>query len=150
MEARNKIQKTVLFEKINQHFNGNLKDKVFALWGLSFKPNTDDMREAPSRVLMEALWKAGAKVQAFDPEAMEETQSIYGNRDDLRLLGTKEEALKDADALVIITEWTNFRAPDFELINQLLREPLIFDGRNLFNPSRLSEKGFTYYSMGRK
>ncbi|MNR53867.1 UDP-glucose 6-dehydrogenase YwqF [compost metagenome] len=81
---------------------------------------------------------------------MEETQSIYGNRDDLRLLGTKEEALKDADALVIITEWTNFRAPDFELINQLLREPLIFDGRNLFNPSRLSEKGFTYYSMGRK
>ncbi|MNC40255.1 UDP-glucose 6-dehydrogenase YwqF [compost metagenome] len=81
---------------------------------------------------------------------MEETQNIYGNRDDLRLLGTKEEALKDADALVIITEWTNFRAPDFELINQLLREPLIFDGRNLFNPSRLSEKGFTYYSMGRK
>ncbi|MNF95036.1 UDP-glucose 6-dehydrogenase YwqF [compost metagenome] len=108
------------------------------------------MREAPSRVLMEALWKAGAKVQAYDPEAMEETQNIYGNRDDLRLLGTKEEALKDADALVIITEWANFRAPDFQLINQLLRKPLIFDGRNLFNPSRLSEKGFTYYSMGRK
>lgn len=150
VEARNTVQKKVLFEKIYQHFNGDLKDKVFALWGLSFKPNTDDMREAPSRVLMEALWKAGAKVQAYDPEAMEETQNIYGNRDDLRLLGTKEEALKDADALVIITEWANFRAPDFQLINQLLRKPLIFDGRNLFNPSRLSEKGFTYYSMGRK
>jgi len=150
VEARNNIQKKVLFEKIHQHFKGDLKNKIFALWGLSFKPNTDDMREAPSRVLMEALWKAGAKIQAYDPEAMEETQNIYGNRDDLSLLGTKEAALKGADALVIITEWANFRAPDFELISQLLRDPLIFDGRNLFNKNRMNEKGFTYYSMGRK
>lgn len=118
--------------------------------GLSFKPNTDDMREAPSRVLMEALWQAGASVQAFDPKAMEEAQRIYGSRDDLTLAGTKEAALKNADALIIVTEWQAFRAPDFDLLSQRLKQPLIFDGRNLFDPQRLSKRGFTYVSVGRQ
>ncbi|WP_350578794.1 UDP-glucose/GDP-mannose dehydrogenase family protein [Pseudomonas sp. HY2-MNA-CIBAN-0224] len=149
VESRNDEQKSVLFKKIFKHFNGDLKGKTFALWGLSFKPNTDDMREAPSRVLMEALWKAGAKVQAFDPEAMEETQRIYGSRDDLTLCGTKESSLKNADALIIVTEWQAFKAPDFELIKQQLHEPIIFDGRNIFEPSRIKKKGITYRSIGR-
>lgn len=150
VEFRNDEQKTVLFKKISEHFNGDLKGKTFALWGLSFKPNTDDMREAPSRVLMEALWEAGAKVQAFDPEAMEETQRIYGGRDDLILCGTKEVALKGADALAIVTEWQAFKAPDFDLIKEQLKLPLIFDGRNLFDTERLKNKGITYSSIGRK
>ena len=107
------------------------------------------MREAPSRVLMEALWNAGARVQAFDPEAMDECQRIYGQHNDLTLMGTKEAALKNADALVVVTEWQQFKAPDFNLIKAELNEPVIFDGRNLFNPSRLARKGFTYYSIGR-
>ncbi|MBA2778984.1 UDP-glucose dehydrogenase family protein [Billgrantia kenyensis] len=149
VEARNEEQKTTLFQKIHKHYQGNLAGKTFAIWGLAFKPNTDDMREAPSRVLMEALWQAGAKVQAFDPEAMEETQRIYGNRDDLTLCGTKEAALRGADALAILTEWQSFRAPDFELIKQQLAAPVIFDGRNMFEPKRMSIKGFTYNSVGR-
>ncbi|EWG99100.1 UDP-glucose dehydrogenase family protein [Halomonas sp. BC04] len=149
VEARNEEQKTTLFQKIHKHYGGKLAGKTFAIWGLSFKPNTDDMREAPSRVLMEALWRAGAKVQAFDPEAMEETQRIYGNRDDLALCGTKEATLRGAVALVIVTEWQSFRAPDFDLIEQQLAEPLIFDGRNMFEPRRMKVKGFTYYSVGR-
>lgn len=149
VEARNNEQKTTLFAKINKHFNGNLKGKTFALWGLSFKPNTDDMREAPSRVLMEALWEAGAKVQAYDPEAMHETQRIYGNREDILLCGTKESALKHADALVIVTEWQAFRAPDFDAIKELLSEATIFDGRNMYDLKRMQKRGFTYYSVGR-
>lgn len=150
VEARNNEQKTTLFNKIEKHFKGELKGKTFALWGLSFKPNTDDMREAPSRVLMEALWAAGAKVQAYDPEAMNETQRIYSNRDDLLLCGTKESALRNADALVIVTEWQAFRAPDFDLIKDMLREPTLFDGRNMYDPKRLTKRGFTYYSVGRQ
>ncbi|WP_027331212.1 UDP-glucose dehydrogenase family protein [Marinimicrobium agarilyticum] len=149
VEARNHEQKTTLFQKINKHYGGDLKGKTFALWGLSFKPNTDDMREAPSRVLMEALWAAGAKVQAYDPEAMEETQRIYSSRDDLNLCGTKESALRGADALIIVTEWQAFRAPDFDLLKEQLAQPLIFDGRNLYDPKRMVKKGFTYYSVGR-
>ena len=149
VESRNNQQKAVLFEKIDKHFKGDLAGKTFAVWGLSFKPNTDDMREAPSRVLMEALWKAGAKVQAYDPEAMEEAQRIYGARDDLTLCGTKESCLKNADALVIITEWQNFRAPDFDMIKGQLKHPLIFDGRNLFEPRRMQQRGITYYAIGR-
>ncbi|MEC4168266.1 UDP-glucose/GDP-mannose dehydrogenase family protein [Pseudomonas sp. MS-1(2024)] len=149
VESRNNQQKNVLFNKISNHFNGDLAGKTFALWGLSFKPNTDDMREAPSRVLMEALWKSGAKVQAFDPEAMEETQRIYGHRKDLSLCGTKEAALKGADALVIVTEWQAFKAPDLQSIKEQLGLPVIFDGRNLFEPARMSRKGLTYYSIGR-
>ena len=150
VEARNYEQKTTLFKKISNYYQGDLAGKTFAVWGLSFKPNTDDMREAPSRVLMEALWDAGAKVQAFDPEAMEETQRIYGDRDDLVLSGTKESALKGADALIIVTEWQTFRAPDFEVIKQQLSEPLVFDGRNLYEPSRMKKKGIRYYAVGRQ
>ena len=149
VEARNELQKEVLFHKIVAHYAGALAGKTFALWGLSFKPNTDDMREAPSRVLMEALWAAGANVQAFDPEAMEETQRIYGARDQLTLCGTKESALKGADALIIVTEWQSFKAPDFDLIKDQLNAPVVFDGRNLFDPLRMSKKGIRYYSIGR-
>ena len=149
VESRNNEQKCALFKKISKHFNGDLKGKTFALWGLSFKPNTDDMREAPSRVLMEALWGAGAKVQAFDPEAMDETQRIYGSRDDLSLCGTKESTLKGSDALVIVTEWQAFKAPDFNLIKEKLIQPVIFDGRNLFEPDRVARKNIRYYSIGR-
>jgi len=150
VEARNQEQKASLYRKVFDHFDGHLRGKTFALWGLSFKPNTDDMREAPSRVLMEALWQAGASVQAFDPKAMEEAQRLYGSRDDLTLTGTKEAALKNADALIIVTEWQSFRAPDFDQLSRLLKQPLIFDGRNLFDPQRLSKRGFTYVSVGRQ
>lgn len=149
VETRNDTQKTVLFNKIHKHYNGDLVGKTFALWGLAFKPNTDDMREASSRVLMEALWAAGAKVRAYDPEAMEETQRIYGCRDDLSLCGTKEAALKGADALVIVTEWQAFKAPDFEYIKKQLKQAVVFDGRNLFEPKRVARHGFDYYSIGR-
>lgn len=149
VEDINDSQKQKLPQYITRHFGDDLKGKTFALWGLSFKPNTDDMREASSRVLMEELWKRGATVQAYDPEAMDETQRIYGHRDDLRLMGTKEAALHKADALIICTEWQSFRAPDLEFIKQTLNQPVIFDGRNLFDPERLSRRGFTYYAIGR-
>lgn len=145
----NQAQKSKLFSYVTQHFGKDIKGKTFALWGLSFKPNTDDMREAPSRVLMEALWAAGAKVQAYDPVAMDETQHIYGLRDDLKLVGTKEAALEKADALIICTEWKIFRAPNFELIKSTLRNPVVFDGRNLYDPERMIEHGFEYYAVGR-
>jgi UDPglucose 6-dehydrogenase len=149
VEDRNDEQKTVIFDKIHRHFGGDLGGRTFALWGLAFKPNTDDMREAAARVLMEALWAAGARVQAYDPEAMEETQRIYGDRDDLVLCGTKEAALKGADALVVMTEWQVFRAPDFDMIAGRLAQPVIFDGRNLYDPERMARKGFAYYAIGR-
>ncbi|MBU9812019.1 UDP-glucose/GDP-mannose dehydrogenase family protein [Rahnella sp. C60] len=149
VEQVNYQQKYKLPAFIQRHFGDDLKGKTFALWGLSFKPNTDDMREASSRVLMEQLWAAGAKIKAYDPEAMNETQRIYGHRDDLELMGTKESALHNADALIICTEWQNFRAPDFDVIKKALKEPVIFDGRNLFDPERLEKRGFTYYGIGR-
>jgi UDPglucose 6-dehydrogenase len=149
VETVNYAQKEKLYEYISRHFSGDLKGKTVALWGLSFKPNTDDMREASSRVLMEKLWAAGAIVKAYDPEAMEETQRIYGSRDDLSLMGTKESALEGADFLVICTEWQAFRAPDFELIKEKLSVPLIFDGRNLYEPSLMMEYGLHYYAIGR-
>lgn len=150
-ESVNNRQKARLFEKLAKHFGGanKLSGKTIAIWGLSFKPNTDDMREAPSRTLMEALWQSGAKVQAFDPVAMDECQRIYGRRSDLTLMGTKEAALRQADALVIVTEWQQFRAPDFDLIKTELKNPVIFDGRNLYNPERMIRECITYYSMGR-
>jgi len=149
VESRNQAQKHVVFEKIKHYFKDGLNNKTFALWGLSFKPNTDDMREAPSRVVMEALWQAGARVQAFDPAAMEETQHIYGDHSDLMLCGTKEAALMGADALVIMTEWKNFRVPDFDRLKTSLKTPVIFDGRNLFEPARMRERGFDYFGIGR-
>lgn len=156
VERINDRQKNKLFEYICQHFGcdplapgDRLKGKVFALWGLSFKPKTDDMREAPSRVLMEALWAAGAIVQAYDPEAMEECRRIYGSRNDLQLMGTKEAALKGADILVICTEWQNFKAPDFDLIKSELLQPTIIDGRNLFDTEAMRNREFAYYGVGR-
>ena len=149
VEERNSRQKQVLFEKVNDYFQGELNGKTIALWGLAFKPDTDDMRDAPSRVLMEALWEAGAKVQAFDPEAMEEAQRIYGVRDDLQLCGTRQAALKGADALVICTEWKPFRAPDFDEMQDLLNQPVVFDGRNMYEPERMKNKGFVYKTIGR-
>jgi len=149
VEAVNYRQKEVLFNKIERHFNGDLEGKVIALWGLSFKPNTDDMREAPSRVLMEALWKAGARVQAFDPEAMAETRRIYGERDDPILCDSPETALEGADALAVATEWKVFRSPDFGKIMASLKAPVIFDGRNLYEPEYLKQQGFSYYAIGR-
>lgn len=149
VEERNAKQKQVLFDKISAYYKGDLRGKTFAVWGLAFKPNTDDMRDAPSRVLVEALWQVGAKVQAYDPEAMEEAQRIYGVRDDLQLCGTRQSALRGADALVICTEWKQFWAPDFEVMAQLLKEPLVFDGRNLFDPLLMKKKNFKYYAIGR-
>lgn len=149
VEAVNVRQKRVLPERVKAHFGGDLKGKTIAVWGLAFKPNTDDMREASSRVLMEELWESGAIVQAYDPEAMEECQRIYGSRDDLKLAGTKEAALRGADALVICTEWKAFRAPDIESIKGELRTPVVFDGRNLYEPHRMKAAGLTYYGIGR-
>lgn len=150
VEQVNSQQKYKLTQFIQHHFgHHDVKGKTFALWGLAFKPNTDDMREASSRVLMETLWESGASVQAYDPEAMPEAQCIYGHRADLKLMGTKEAALQGADALVICTEWQNFRAPDFDAIKLALKQPVIFDGRNLFDPERLQARGFTYYGIGR-
>ncbi len=150
VEHVNFLQKEKLFQKIKAHYNNDIKGKTFAVWGLSFKPNTDDMRDAPSRILMQALWDAGAKVQAFDPESMIECQRIYKQRDDLRLMGTKEEALKTADALVICTEWNQFRAPDFQLIGSLISDEVIFDGRNMYDSEIANQYGLKYYSMGRQ
>lgn len=149
VETVNQRQKTSLFTKIHQHFQGQLAGKVFAVWGLAFKPNTDDIREASSRVLLEALWEAQAIVQAFDVQAMEAIHKHYGPRADLRLMPTKEAALHQAEALIICTEWSAFRAPDFALIKKELKQPLIFDGRNLYDPVQLQNKGFIYYAIGR-
>ena len=149
VESVNNRQKHVLYEKIENHYKGDLNGKTFAIWGLSFKPNTDDMREAPSRVIMEALWKKGAKVRAFDPEAMDECRRIYGEREDLQLCNNPGEALQGACALVTVTEWNVFRSPDFFEIKSRLKEPVIFDGRNMYEPKLLTEMGYHYYAIGR-
>jgi len=149
VEEVNNRQKHRLFEKLSTHYGGDLKGKTIALWGLSFKANTDDMREASSRVLMEALWEAGSRVQAYDPEAMDETRHLYPDQGDLKLCETAYDALKGADALVVVTEWQEFRSPDFDLMKQELTEPLVFDGRNLYDPDLLKSFGITYYGIGR-
>jgi UDPglucose 6-dehydrogenase len=145
----NKRQRQVLFEKIHSFFGGDLEGKVIAVWGLSFKPNTDDMREASSCTLMEALWKAGAAVRAYDPVATHEAQRIYGDRDDLILCKRAEEALSGADVLAIVTEWREFRSPDFELIKDTLKQPVIFDGRNIYDPANVQRFGLSYFGIGR-
>jgi len=150
VETVNNRQKTILFQKISKHFDGDLKGKTFAVWGLAFKPKTDDMRAAPSRTLMESLWEAGAKVQAYDPEAMDEAQRIYGDRPDLTLCDDSKSALSGADALIVVTEWQAFRSPDFDFIKEQLSSPTIFDGRNIYDPATLNSQGFTYYAIGRK
>ncbi|HVT34736.1 MAG TPA: UDP-glucose/GDP-mannose dehydrogenase family protein [Nevskiaceae bacterium] len=149
VETVNERQKHVLFRRMREHY-GDLKGKTIAIWGLAFKPRTDDMREATSRVLMEELWAAGATVRAFDPVANHETEKIYGKRADLVLCSTAEEAAHDADALAIVTEWKEFRSPNFARIAKSLREPVIFDGRNLYEPEFMKNMGYTYYSIGRQ
>lgn len=149
VEAVNQRQKHVLVDKIMEHFDGKLDGLTFALWGLAFKPNTDDMREAPARSVMEALWEHGAKVQAYDPTAMDEARRIYGARDDLTLCEQRDDTLNGASALIIITEWNQFRSPDFERLRGALKQPVIFDGRNLFEPERMRGIGFSHYSIGR-
>ncbi|ADC63295.1 UDP-glucose dehydrogenase family protein [Allochromatium vinosum] len=149
VEAVNFRQKEVLFSKIRDYFGNELAGKTIAIWGLSFKPNTDDMREASSRVLMEALWEAGAQVRAYDPVAMEETRRIYGERADLTLAGDALAAVDGADALAVVTEWSQFRSPNFEAIRSRLRTPVIFDGRNILDGSLARATGLTYISIGR-
>ncbi|HSW11470.1 MAG TPA: UDP-glucose/GDP-mannose dehydrogenase family protein [Solimonas sp.] len=150
VEDVNRRQKQVLFDRISGHFGGDLKGRTVALWGLAFKPNTDDMREASSRDLMEALWQAGAKVRAFDPVANHETHKIYGDRADLVLCDNAESACEGADVLAIVTEWKQFRSPNFERMAVLLKQPTVFDGRNLYDPQQMKRLGFNYYSIGRQ
>ena len=150
VERVNKLQKGVLLDKIAKRFKDDLKGRHFALWGLAFKPNTDDMREAPSRVLIEGLWQKGATVSAYDPVAMQEAERIYGNDSRIRFAGTPSAALAGADALVIVTEWKVFRSPDFGAIKTQLKNPVIFDGRNLYDPAFIKSEGIEYFPIGRK
>ncbi len=149
VEAVNRAQKRHLFALIERHFGGALQGKTIALWGLAFKPNTDDMREAPSRTLIEALWAAGAHVRAYDPEAGAEARRLYGARADLVLCEQPYDALQDADVLVLMTEWKVFRSPDFARIRAALRTPALFDGRNLYDPASVEAAGIAYYGIGR-
>jgi UDPglucose 6-dehydrogenase len=149
VESVNNRQKQVLFKKIIKHYQGDIEGKTFALWGLAFKPKTDDMREAPSRVLLEALIDAGAIVRAFDPEAMDEARKIYPEKTGLILCQTQDEALKGANALCVVTEWKNFWSPDFDDLKAKLSDAVIFDGRNLYNPDLLKKLDITYYGIGR-
>jgi UDPglucose 6-dehydrogenase len=149
VEAVNAAQKRKLFTLLERHFDGALKGRTIALWGLAFKPNTDDMREAPSRTLLEQLWAAGAVVRAYDPEATGETGRLYGQRADLVLCDQQYAALDGADALVIVTEWKAFRSPDFERIKATLKHAVVFDGRNIFEPKAVEAAGLAYYGIGR-
>lgn len=149
VEEVNDLQKYVLSEKIKNQFGDNLRGKHFALWGLAFKPNTDDMREASSRVLIRELINAGATITAYDPVAMDEAKRIFKDEKHLSFVDTQDDALKNADALIIVTEWTEFRSPDFSLIKSSLRAPFIFDGRNLYDPKVVRALGFEYFPIGR-
>lgn len=149
VDERNDRQKHFMVDKVLGHYNGDIAGRTFALWGLAFKPNTNDMREAPARVLMEGLWAAGAKVRAYDPHAVEECRRIYGERPDLTLVNKRDEALVGADALIVATEWRSFQAPDFETLGQALNQRVIFDGRNIYDPEVVAEHGFTLYGVGR-
>lgn len=145
----NERQKTVLPTKILKHFGNDLSGKTFAIWGLAFKPNTDDMREAPARIIMETLWAHGAKVRAYDPKAMDECTHIYGKRDDLTLCQSAAEAMQGTDAIILVTEWREFQALDVALMKDTMKTPIIFDGRNIYDPARMAEQGVTYYGIGR-
>jgi UDPglucose 6-dehydrogenase len=150
VEDANERQKQVLIEKLQQRFGANLAGKKFAMWGLAFKPNTDDMREAPSRVILEGLWQLGATVKAYDPVAMHETQRIYADEPRLEYADTPMGSLEGADALLIVTEWKVFRSPDFEAIKAKLKNPIIFDGRNLYEPKVVRDAGLEYFPIGRQ
>jgi len=147
VEAVNERQKNLLVEKVKRHFGANLSGVTFAVWGLAFKPRTDDMRDAPAIPVIESLLAGGARVQAFDPEAMEEARKIFGDR--IQYTHRNYDALHGAAALLVLTEWNEFRRPDFERIRNLLAKPIIFDGRNIYDPADLRKLGFTYYSIGR-
>jgi UDPglucose 6-dehydrogenase len=148
VEEVNDNQKSVIFTKICKHFNNDLKNKKFAMWGLSFKPNTDDMREAPALVLIDKLTEKGAQIVAYDPVAMHETERKIGNK--IQYATDKTAALNGADALILATEWNEFRVLDFELLGKLLKNKIIFDGRNIYESSEMKENGFVYYGIGRK
>lgn len=149
VEGVNERQKSFLVDKIARHFGGKLEGRAFALWGLAFKPNTDDMREAPSRTIAGKLWAAGAKLRAYDPVAADEARRVFGARHDLTICASAYEAVEGADALVIATEWQEFRSPDFDRLKASLKQPAIFDGRNLYDPQLLKRFGFSYYAVGR-
>ena len=149
VESVNQRQKRRLFEKISAYYGDDLQGKTVAVWGLAFKPKTDDMREASSRILMELLWAAGANVRAYDPEAMEEARRLYPDQGGLVLCESAQDAIKGADALAIVTEWQEFRSPDVDAIRDTLVDPVIFDGRNLYDPATLAAAGVTYYAIGR-
>ena len=146
----NERQKMVLVDRIALRFGENLRGRRFALWGLAFKPDTDDMREAPSRVIVAELLRRGAQVVAHDPVAMHEARRVFAGVEGLSFAATPTEALVDADALVVVTEWKAFRSPDFERLRSMLRQPVVFDGRNLFDPARMHELGFEYFPIGRR
>jgi UDPglucose 6-dehydrogenase len=150
VEDANDAQKHVLIEKIEQRFGADLSGRRFALWGLAFKPNTDDMREAPARVIIEALFERGATVIAYDPVAMQESERIFGDEPRLSYAGRPKSALEGADALLIVTEWKEFRSPDFEAIKARLKQPVVFDGRNMYDPKVMREQGIEYFGIGRK
>jgi UDPglucose 6-dehydrogenase len=147
VERVNEGQKGVLVEKVKRHFGDNLSGHIFAIWGLAFKPRTDDMRDAPAITVIAALLDAGAQVQAFDPEAMQEARKLFGER--IRYAQRNYDALNGASALLILTEWNEFRRPDFQRIKSLLKQPVIFDGRNIYDPADLRKLGFDYISIGR-
>ena len=149
VEAVNKRQKSVIVEKIIKQFGNDLTGKKFAVWGLAFKPETDDMREAPSRTIIEALWQHGATVAAYDPVAEEEVERIYGKRDDLALVSDPYDALDGADAMIVVTEWKVFRSPDLDTMMSRMKTPIIFDGRNIFQPASVRKAGFEYFGIGR-
>ncbi len=149
VEAVNKRQKSVIVDKIVKRFGDNLQGKKFAVWGLAFKPETDDMREAPSRTIIEALWQRGATIAAYDPVAEEEVERIYGQRDDLSLVADPYDALDEADGLIIVTEWKVFRSPDLEDMLGKMKTPVVFDGRNIYQPETIRKAGFEYFGIGR-
>jgi UDPglucose 6-dehydrogenase len=149
VEAVNHEQQGVLYAKLARAFDGDVKGRTIAVWGLAFKPGTDDMRDAPSRRLMEQLWSNGARVRAFDPEAMKEATRIYGERNDLTLCASPRDAIEGADALVICTEWKQFRIVDYKWLKATLKFPIVVDGRNLYDPEDIKQHGILYYAVGR-
>ena len=150
VEAVNGPQKRILAQKLLDYFDGSLAGRVIALWGLAFKPNTGDMREAPSRTLIESLLSAGASVRAYDPQALHTARQLYDNTPGLVLCEDRNDALAGASALVVVTEWNEFRSPDFKAVKTALEHAMIFDGRNLYDPARLADLGFDYIGIGRR
>ncbi|MDD5642105.1 MAG: UDP-glucose/GDP-mannose dehydrogenase family protein [Syntrophales bacterium] len=149
-EAINQDQRQIFYDRVLEYFQGDLKGKVLAFWGLSFKPQTDDIRDAPALTLIEKFQEAGARIQAHDPEGMTATQKYLGDNQGISFVKTSYEAVEGADALIICTEWSKFREPDFDRMRSLMKKPVIFDGRNLYNPEKLEKAGFAYFYIGQK